>query len=504
MQKRTKKLYYLVSISCILIIGIVYFFIFIKKDSWVTTLDNTGSSSSARCVELTGDGILDIVVGGGGKENNSSKNGVLALNGATGEIIWKIPSRNQVVGSPIFYDINNDNIKDVFIGGRSSQLWCINGSDGKIIWEYLSNVENLKPKDTTLLNFFNPQLITDLDNDNYKDILISFGGYVPAASNEMNRPQGKIIILSSKTGKILSQKNMPDKKETYLSPVVFDFNNDKDSYVIYGSGGETINGGLYIEKLSSLMGSTKRNPKKLADGDRKGFMSPPIITDITEDNIADIIISSYNGKMMAFNGKTFDLIWEKKIGYRTVNYASIAPIDVNNDGIMDFFSTYSVGIWPVFSKSIQVLIDGKTGKELKRYNIGFFNYASPLVADFTKDGKDDILLSINNINTKSKNINIIKDSITKRIYTSKLMILDLHNDKFYDLGKEKFGSNLGSTPLITDLDFDGNMDIIECINEDKFDFFSFNKLIISRKEINLDPSSIKWGSYMGTNYDGIY
>jgi len=84
------------------------------------------------------------------------------------------------------------------------------------------------------------------------------------------------------------------------------------------------------------------------------------------------------------------------------------------------------------------------------------------------------------------------------------MILDLHNDKFYDLGKEKFGSNLGSTPLITDLDFDGNMDIIECINEDKFDFFSFNKLIISRKEINLDPSSIKWGSYMGTNYDGIY
>lgn len=484
-----------------LILSGAYFYFSTRNTSWEIGLKNTASSSSCRAVELNGDDILDIVIGAGSIEHEPTKNGVIAINGKNGNILWRVSCRDQVVGSAIFQDVTNDGIKDVFIGGRKNQLWCINGVTGEIIWEYQKSIENLDKKDKRLLNFFNPQFIPDQDNDGYSDIIISFGGFVHAKPHDHERPPGHLFILSSKNGKILSNSTMPDNMETYFSPVVYDFKKDNDPFVIFGSGGETINGSLYIIRLSFLMNGEIKKASKLADGFSHGFISSPILCDITNDGIKDFTINSFDGRVIAFDGKTFNKIWQVKVGYKVATFSSLAPIETNGDGIPDFFGSYGDGIWNDYRGTVQVLIDGKTGKILKRFKIGAFQYSSPLACDLTKDGHEDILLHTNETTLskrKDKKGNLIPT------YSNKLTLFDLHNDKIFTFGKEFKGSNLLSTPLIIDLDSNGKTDILSCRQVNENNIFSNEKLIINRKEIDMKlTKTITWGAYMGSSYNSI-
>ena len=118
-MKKVLKRFWFLLILVITIFLVTYYF-FIHKDHWELSLNTVGTYSSSRTVELNGDGVLDIVIGGGGLENEFSEYGVIAINGKDGSLLWKIPSRNQVVGSAIFLDVDLDGIDDVFIGGRSA------------------------------------------------------------------------------------------------------------------------------------------------------------------------------------------------------------------------------------------------------------------------------------------------------------------------------------------------------------------------------------------------
>src|SRR5690349_19882920 len=84
--------------------------------SWSTYIDSIGTYSSPRLVDLSHDMIPDIILGAGGKEEQHSDTAVVALDGATGKVLWSIPGSNQYVGSAIFTDITGDNIPDIFIG----------------------------------------------------------------------------------------------------------------------------------------------------------------------------------------------------------------------------------------------------------------------------------------------------------------------------------------------------------------------------------------------------
>jgi outer membrane protein assembly factor BamB len=103
---------------------------------WDVNLFKIGSQSSPRTVDLNGDGVLDIVIGAGANEYQKSKQGILALDGKTGETLWQQESPDQVYGAATFYDINGDSVKDVFIGGRSPHFKALDGRSGNIIWQY--------------------------------------------------------------------------------------------------------------------------------------------------------------------------------------------------------------------------------------------------------------------------------------------------------------------------------------------------------------------------------
>src|SRR5690606_26270001 len=84
--------------------------------TWEMNFPVIGSLSSPRSADLNGDGVLDIVMGAGRNELQHSNQGVLAINGATGAVLWQQEADDQVYGSPTFCDINGDGTPDALIG----------------------------------------------------------------------------------------------------------------------------------------------------------------------------------------------------------------------------------------------------------------------------------------------------------------------------------------------------------------------------------------------------
>ena len=108
---------------------------FCTAQSWLSFVDSIPTLSSPRACDLNNDGVKDIVFGGG-TDGVYSNNGIMAINGSNGSLLWKRPARNEVFGSALFLDITNDGIKDVFMVGRQAQLLAIDGQNGNLLWDY--------------------------------------------------------------------------------------------------------------------------------------------------------------------------------------------------------------------------------------------------------------------------------------------------------------------------------------------------------------------------------
>ena len=460
---------------------------------WTVLYRRLGTLSSPRLADLNGDGILDVVVGAGTIEFHASDSAILAIDGADGEILWTSPGRDQVFGSPAFKDITGDGLPDVFIGGRAAQLKAINGENGKVIWEYFPHDVDITKSDSGAYNFYNPQFIPDQDNDGLEDLVVAAGGYVKALPHDPERPAGKLLVISSATGKKLASAVMPDGREIYMSVVIADFSGAGRLSVIFGTGGETLGGGLYKAALADLLKGDLSHSKLLVRGNEKGFIAPPVLADITGDGVHDIVANAVDGRMVAINGATEEILWE--VGFPgTEAYCSIATGYYTEDSVPDFFTNFGIGIWPDLDRSIQFMVNGKSGQVLFHDTLGTFQESTPVTCDYNQDGIDDALISLNYLHTSG--------------YSNELMVIDFHNDTLYQTGPRHYGANVASTPWAGDMDQDGLLDIVYCNEINPFDLLSVTfkeglKISRLKTEIRL-KQPLLWGSYMGSHYDGIF
>ena len=67
--------------------------------AWQQSLYRIGTQSSPRATDLNGDGVLDIVIGAGKNEYQETPYGVLAMDGTSGELLWKMDTNDQLFGS---------------------------------------------------------------------------------------------------------------------------------------------------------------------------------------------------------------------------------------------------------------------------------------------------------------------------------------------------------------------------------------------------------------------
>ncbi len=467
-----------------------------RRLSWSADLYKLGTNSSPRLIDLNQDQILDIVMGTGRNEFQENDTAIIAFNGENGKILWTQTGTDQVVGSAVFYDITNDQIPDVFIGGRNHQLYALDGKDGSQIWKYTVQSEAFNTLGYARFNFYNPYLIPDQTGDNIKDLIVSNGGNVKAAiHSDKSRYPGVLMILDSTTGEIISADTIPDGKETYMSPLVYDFENKGNLSILFGSGGETASGSFYKTSLDDLLKGDISNAKILARDTGHGFFAPPVLADITEDGIKDIIVNSHGGKMFAIDGKSDAIIWQKKFPNAEASN-TVAPGYFNADNIPDFVSCYALGQWPENTGMIQVLIDGKDGTVLSIDSLGTSGFYSPITCDLDGDQFDEVILPINTYDHERTRFTKIEHE---------LKVFDHKRDTIWNLVPKDIAKNQSTTPWIGDIDQNGKLDIIYGLLANTPRLYEFYGMQVRRKAIRHKvPEQISWGAYMGNNYDGVF
>ena len=457
--------------------------------SWSSSIDSVSTLSSPRAADLNADGVKDLVVGAG-TDSTFSNYGVVALDGNTGHLLWNLSTPDEIFTSAVFNDINNDNIPDVFIGGRNAQLYAIDGSNGSVIWEYFPQNLGLNPSDSGLYNFYSSQICDDYDGDNVNDILVTNGGDHKAAPFDP-RPPGHLMLISGSNGNLISKAVSPDSAEIYCSPVILDRNGGISPEIIFGTGGEQHGGGMYVANFNDLLNGDISNSVLLTSNPSKGFIAPASIADVSDDSFLDIIVQSFSGELTAFDGLTYQPLWTNTF----VGCESSAAPTIGNftggDLIPDIFTVVYRGTTPTYFDYYQVMINGFTGEITWMDSIASMHFSSSSAFDANGDGRDEVLFSVNYINN---------------YFSHQLKMIDFQNDSVLDVTPLSAGVNLGCSPLIDDLDHDGLVEFIYTYKIDSLNPSAWNGFHFERfnTNYNLPTRGIAWGAYMGSNFSGHY
>jgi hypothetical protein len=458
-----------------------------QQTLWTSTSDSIANLSSPRAADLNNDGIKDIVFGGAA-DGQSSQNGIIAINGSNGQILWRTSARNEVFGSAIFREINGDNVPDVFITGRQAQLLALDGSSGQVIWDFFPYQVN--PADSGWYNFYNPQFIPDQNNDGVPDLLVANGGDHSAPVWDTLRPAGKLLIINTLNGSIISEATVPDSAEIYCSPVVLDLQNDGILWILYGTGGETLGGHFYACPLSQLSAGTLAGSIVLASDPDQGFIAPASYCD-DSNGMKKVYIQSYGGTIYCIKGSSLSPQWT----YTKPNTESSSAIVIGNftgNTEPDAFAILYKGTVPSFTDFYQVMLDGATGLPVFTDSIGTLHFASANACDFDNNGRDEVLITVSENNNG--------------IFRNKIYVLDFALQQISQPILSVSGVNLASTPLITDLDGDNLLELVNITKRDSLNPSGTKGVNVNALNLGFATpnSGIAWASYMGNNYNGAY
>jgi len=470
--------------------------------AWKTSFYKVGTLSSPRAADLNGDGTLDIVIGAGEAEIADTEQGIIALNGADGSVLWQHPADAHIVGSAVFHDITGDGAPDVFIGGRKHNLKALDGRTGAPIWQYEYRYEGDPVLEYARYNFYNSTLVPDQDDDGYPDLLTVNGGNWDALPGSTeDRFPGVLMLFSLQTGAVIAADTMPDGRESYLSPLCFTQPGSDELQILFGTGGETISGGLYLTSLNELKNRNLAGATLLASESGHGFIAPPVVADISGDGQYDIIAVSHAARVQAIDGQTLQPLWEQRFpGMEASN--SLAVGQFTGDDTPDFLAVMNEGVWPQYYNTLQVVIDGADGSIAYRDNIGCFSLASPVVYDLDKDGRDEAILSINDYYC---DLEFSEEVLSPDSINNQLIFLNFNDPVPQVIDRTEGFRNIYSTPWIGDLDDDGYLDIVYCQNFNPNDLYRYLGLQVKRISTSIRMRTPPgWGEYMGPAGRGAY
>ena len=137
------------------------------------------------------------------------------------------------------------------------------------------------------------------------------------------------------------------------------------------------------------------------------------------------------------------------------------------------------------------MIDGGTGDVLWKNDSTHSGFTSPLAADMNGDGRDEILMI--------RGGGQMFEAIGEFSFYHDIEILDSCTLS-HELLIQRDQMSIG-TPTLADMDGDGLLDLITTDTSG----YSGASYSIIRWSLGVEsPDSISWGSYLGTNNDGIF
>lgn len=292
---------------------------------WSRVIARVNSESPLRKVDVNGDGVMDLVVGYGIDEmiddargyiprctslktglTDMCGGGLMALNGINGETLWQRWTSFTIFSLKCTIDINSDGQSDCVAAGRGGLILAVDGRNGNILWE-LKDYSDLESYAETSIDLYTINVVRDLNNDGIADVLA-------VHVEETQRAHGgHIKLISGATGIILKSIPTPYREEMFV-PIQQLMGKDGAEQFLMVSGGQNSPGGIYTLKQENLMKFVgEKDFEPVMRIDSSGFMVPAVLTDLNGDSVEDIVISSFNSTIYAFDGMNKSQLWSYSI-----------------------------------------------------------------------------------------------------------------------------------------------------------------------------------------------
>ena len=113
-------------------------------------------------------------------------------------------------------------------------------------------------------------------------------------------------------------------------------------------------GKLFLTTMDDILSGDLSTAKILAEGEFKGFIAPPVLVDINNDQVQDIVVNAVEGKTIAIDGISYKTLWSTSLPGTEI-YGSLAVGHFNNDLIPDFFINHGIGQFPKLHEAVQVV-----------------------------------------------------------------------------------------------------------------------------------------------------
>jgi outer membrane protein assembly factor BamB len=439
-----------------------------------------------RVVDLDGDGNLEVLLAGGNETPAFGE--VMALDGKTGAVRWLATADAELYSSPVFLDVTGDGVKDVFVGGRMAAFIAVDGASGAVLWRFQDDRATPDGFLYSFYNFYTPVLISDQTGDGLPDLLVANGGGDGIRPGEP-RPPGHLAVLSSADGSIAAYAVMPDGQETYMSAIVLPDAGTASPTILFGTGGETWAGALWEAPLSAVMAGDLSGARALVTGAGKGMIAPPALADVDRDGRLDIIVATFDGRLIVLSGSTRTVIWQRTFE-DAESYTTPALGFFDADDVPDVFAVFLHGTFPDYISAERVLLSGGDGDMLWQGETGDFAMAGDVAIDLDGDGIDEVIF----------NANTLRDPLTGRPADQQLHVIDTARHQARAWGMP-LGALAAGSPWVGDLDADGCLDLLmpRHLSEP-----GISDGLLTRFRVAASvPATISWGGYFGTRFDSV-
>jgi outer membrane protein assembly factor BamB len=189
---------------------------------------------------LNSDTVPEVLLAAGG---NSADNHIYCINGRTGTQMWSYLTANSVEYVASVDDANSNGVKDVVGGGWAYTVYCVDGSNGSLIWQ--NNLGSGRVIMTLVP-------IKDINGDSVRDIVVGSWSSL-------------VTVLSGRTGAVLWSQNVgndcwsvdtiSDLTGDGIPEVVGGAVNGRDVKVMNGATGEVLWYYNFVDRVYDVTGT---------------------------------------------------------------------------------------------------------------------------------------------------------------------------------------------------------------------------------------------------------